>query len=136
MRGAAETLHRLIERGIPIGIVSNAQRYTLPELEAALAGEGLTVSCFAPDLVFWSFQHGFSKPNPHVFRILAHRCRLRGIEPGEVWMVGDNFENDVEASELHGFRAWHLTAEPTTAMAGPWMAMHQALFAALSDGAS
>ena len=106
--GVAPELSRLRERGILLGIASNAQPYTLDELAAALAPAGLDLSAFESGLCFWSFENGFSKPNPHVFRILGARLRTRGIEPAGILMVGDRLDNDVEPARRFGWRAWHL----------------------------
>ena len=57
---------------------------------------------FDPELRFWSFENGFSKPDPHVFRILTARLEARGISPSETLMVGDRFDNDIEPARAHG----------------------------------
>ena len=50
---------------------------------------------FERDLCVLSFEHGFSKPDPHVFRILTARLLAGGIRPGETLMVGDRLDNDI-----------------------------------------
>jgi FMN phosphatase YigB (HAD superfamily) len=109
--GAAECLRQLHDHGILLGIASNAQAYTLRELTAALQGTGLSLSMFDHDLRFWSFEHGFSKPDPHVFRILTARLEARGISPAETLMVGDRLDNDIEPAKVHGWRTWQLGAQ-------------------------
>ena len=106
----AAALHRLKERECLLGIASNAQAYTLRELREQLAAHALEMDLFEPDLCFWSFEHGFSKPDPHVFQILAARLAARGIPPDETLMVGDRLDNDIEPARAHGWRTWHLTA--------------------------
>jgi len=108
--GAVECLRRFHDNGILLGIASNAQAYTLRELTAALQGTGLNLSVFDRELCFWSFEHGFSKPDPHVFRILTARLEARGIIPGEMLMVGDRLDNDIEPARAQGWQTWHLTA--------------------------
>jgi FMN phosphatase YigB (HAD superfamily) len=103
--GAGEFLRRCRERGWAIGIASNAQIYTLRELEAGLNSGGLTSDIFDPDLVIWSFRNGFSKPDPHVFQILTARLAARGIAPEEILMIGDRFENDIEPARAFGWQA-------------------------------
>ena len=93
-----------------LGIASNSQNYTLQELGDALRGAGLNLSLFDPHLCFWSFQHGFSKPDPHVFQILTTRLEERGICPAEILMVGDRLDNDIAPARAHGWQAWHLTS--------------------------
>jgi len=106
--GAAECLRQLNDNGILLGIASNSQAYTLRELNAALQAVGLNLSLFDRDLRFWSFEHGFSKPDPHVFRILTARLEARGISPSETLMVGDRLDNDIEPAKVHGWQTWQL----------------------------
>lgn len=105
---AVATLRWLKGRSSLLGIASNAQAYTHRELQEALAAQGLGLDCFEPDLCFWSCEHGFSKPDPHVFQILTARLAARGIGPGEALMVGDRLDNDIQPAGLHGWRTWHL----------------------------
>ncbi len=105
MPGAGELLEKLGNTKIPCGIVSNAQAYTLQELSEALSPIGKNLSFFDPDLIFWSFRHGFSKPDPHVFQILAARTDARGIPRHRVWMLGDRIDNDIEPARNVGFSA-------------------------------
>lgn len=120
--GAAECLHELAEGERLLGIASNSQAYTLLELGDALAEAGLDLELFHPGLRFWSFEHGFSKPDPHVFRSLAARLAARGIAPGEILMVGDRLDNDVEPALAHGWQAWQLVLRGRggTPRAGHW----------------
>ncbi|MDX2082154.1 MAG: HAD family hydrolase [Terrimicrobiaceae bacterium] len=93
------------ESGVVLGIVSNAQAYTLRELDDALAGAHTVL--FASDLSFWSFQNGFSKPSPFVFRWLTARLAQRGIGPEEAIVVGDRLDNDIEPAQAAGMQTWH-----------------------------
>ncbi len=109
--GAGEVLSRWVECGIPLGIASNAQAYTGPELDAGLAEASLTSAVFAPDLVLWSWQLGFSKPDPYFFQVLLARLAARGIAPGEALMVGDRADNDIAPARAAGLMTWHLQAK-------------------------
>jgi len=106
--GAADVLRRLRGQDVLLGIASNAQAYTRAELSTALEPFGLPLSIFTANLSFWSFEHGFSKPDPHVFRILTARLQAGGIHPSEVLMVGDRLDNDMEPARAFGWRTWHL----------------------------
>lgn len=108
MEGAKAALQQLVTDNVLLGIASNAQPYTLRELEAALQSAGQAPSIFESQLVFWSFEHGFSKPDPHVFRILAARLNLRGIAPEETVVVGDRIDNDMQPATTQGFVTWLL----------------------------
>ena len=117
--GAAEGLARLANRGCKIGIASNAQAYTLRELSEVLAQMKLDCSIFYSGLCFWSYEHGFSKPNPHVFQILSARLDALGITPDTTLMVGDRADNDIEPARTFGWQTWHLGA-PGIMGGGDW----------------
>lgn len=110
MPGALEVLLRLRDLNIPLGLVSNSQPYTLPELQHHLS-HGLSLEIFRPALRFLSFEHGFSKPDPHVFRLLAARLRMLDITPAECLLVGDRPDNDIEPARAHGFQTWQVSYE-------------------------
>jgi FMN phosphatase YigB (HAD superfamily) len=105
---AALTLRFLKDRRVLIGIASNAQAYTLTELDEALRAQQLDFGLFEKNLCFWSYEHGFSKPDPHVFQILTVRLAARGISTHEILMVGDHAYNDIAPAKIHGWHAWHL----------------------------
>ncbi|MCU0785507.1 MAG: HAD family hydrolase [Verrucomicrobia bacterium] len=120
--GAAECLRWLYETHHLLGIASNSQAYTLRELNAALQGTGLNLSVFDRDVCFWSFEHGFSKPDPHVFRILTARLQARGIRPAETLMVGDRLDNDIEPARGYGWQTWLLDPKAIS-QGGGWSAL-------------
>jgi putative hydrolase of the HAD superfamily len=117
----AATLRGCRERSVALGIASNAQAYTLRELNEALATHELGMDLFERGLCFWSFEHGFSKPDPHVFQILTARLQARGIAPDQILMVGDRLDNDLEPARVHGWQTWQLTVgAPASDRAGDW----------------
>lgn len=118
--GAADCLRWLDPTGRVLGLASNSQAYSLPELETALTSAGLKVSIFDRDVCFYSFEHGFSKPDPHVFRILTARLEARGISPTETLMVGDRLDNDLEPARAFGWQTWQLVSEASGGSAGNW----------------
>ena len=101
--GAVAFLMQMRQRGILTGIASNAQHYTFGEMEAA----GIHGGGFARDLCFWSFEHGFSKPDPAVFAWLTARLEERGIRPEEILMIGDRIDNDISPARAAGWQTWH-----------------------------
>lgn len=104
----AEALRAFSRSGLRLGVASNAQPYTERELAEALAGAGLARAIFTPALCFWSYAHGFSKPDPHVFQILNARLAALGIAPGETLMVGDRLDNDIEPAKAAGWHTWQV----------------------------
>jgi len=115
MPGAAEFLHACQKLRIPCGIASNAQAYTLCELTDALAPAGLDLGIFESRLTFWSFENGFSKPDPHVFRILAARLAGQGIPAQSALMIGDREDNDIRPAQAMGFQTFLFQPPPAEA---------------------
>ena len=118
--GAAECLRLLHDQGRLLGIASNAQAYTLRELTTAFEGTGLNLSLFDREVRFWSFENGFSKPDPHVFRILTARLEARGIRPAETLMVGDRLDNDLEPARAQGWQTWQFGSHTQDSPSGDW----------------
>jgi len=125
---AADCLRTLNENGVILGIASNSQAYTLREVADALSGTGVNLSVFDPDLRFWSFENGFSKPDPHAFRILTTKLEARGICPAETLMVGDRVDNDIEPAAAFGWQTWQIARSPGRATnAGSWRQLREFL---------
>lgn len=120
MPGAPETLRWLSERRQLLGIASNAQAYSLRELENCLKEGGLNFQIFDSELCYWSYQHGFSKPENHIFQIFRIRLEARGITPPETLMVGDRVDNDIEPAQKHGFQTWLLSSTDMEKNSGNW----------------
>ncbi len=89
---------------MPVGIVSNAQFFTPPALEA-LAGRTLAELGVDEELCLWSWREGRAKPSPALFAEAARRLAGRGVAPGEVLMVGNSARKDVAPAQAAGFRA-------------------------------
>jgi hypothetical protein len=66
-------LRRCVQSGILLGIASNAQAYTLRELQVALKKARLDLAIFQADLTFWSFQH-VSANRTLCFRLSRAAC--------------------------------------------------------------
>ena len=123
--GAKGGLSRLRDLNIPLGLASNAQPYTLAELEGVM-DQGCTLAIFRPALRFFSFEHGFSKPDPHVFRLLGARLHALGIAPAETLMVGDRFDRDIVPARAQGFQTWQLGSQ-AAGPGGDWPALNARL---------
>lgn len=103
MPGTREILEVLRERGLALGIASNAQFYTPLSFEALLgqspAGLGLR-----PELSVWSYKERISKPSIELYRILAKRLEANGIDRASAVMVGNDVRNDVWPAQDAGLR--------------------------------
>lgn len=100
--GALELLAELRAQTVPLGLVSNAQAYTLDELREA----GISPEWFNPS--FFSFEQGFSKPDPDVFRWIGQQ--YPSFDPSDILIVGDRLDNDILPAQALGFATWHVTS--------------------------
>lgn len=103
MPGAVESLRRIAAAGLPMGIVSNAQFFTLEMLHAAFGG-GLQEFGFDMDLSIFSFRYGHAKPASKLFDVLISALAWRGIAPTEALYVGNDMLNDIAAASQAGLR--------------------------------
>jgi putative hydrolase of the HAD superfamily len=104
MPGLDSCLAVLREKGILLGIISNAQFYTL-ELFPALLGERAESIGFDPKLQFYSYRHGCAKPGTELHEMAGHSLAERGILPEEVLYVGNDMLNDILPTRRVGFRS-------------------------------
>ena len=102
MPGAMETLIALRNRGLLLGLVSNAQFYT-PLLFPALLNRDLQELGFQEDLCLYSYQHGVSKPGAALYEILRERLGSRGITPPETLYIGNDVLKDIHPAAELGF---------------------------------
>lgn len=89
-----ETLHVLRHMPLLLGIVSNAQFYTLL-LFPALIGRAHTDLGFDADLCAWSFQYQEAKPSTRLFAGVVEHLQQYGISPEEALYVGNDMLNDI-----------------------------------------
>ena len=102
MPGAEHFLAKMRAQNRLLGIASNAQQYTLEEMAAA----GISLAIFDQSLCFWSFELGYSKPSPALFKLITERLGERGIAPHEVLMIGDREDNDIAPARALGWQTW------------------------------
>jgi putative hydrolase of the HAD superfamily len=103
MPNCRETLDRLREAGLPLGIVSNAQFFTL-ELFPALLEVTRRELGFRPEWEFFSYRSEKAKPGEDLYRMAATALRPDGIRPHEALYVGNDLLNDVTPAAAVGFR--------------------------------
>ena len=89
-----ETLDLLRDMPLLLGIVSNAQFYTLL-LFPALLGRSHADLGFDADLCAWSFQYQEAKPATALFLGVVEQLRQYGIAPEEALYVGNDMLNDI-----------------------------------------
>ena len=103
MPHAAEVLRELKNRGLLLGIVSNAQFFT-PHLFPAHLGDTLEGFGFNLDVRSWSWEHGRAKPGTFLYDYAAFRLGEYAVAPGEVLYVGNDLLNDCTPAQQVGFR--------------------------------
>lgn len=103
MPGMRATVDGCRERGLVLGIVSNAQFYT-PLLLKWFLGKPLSAAGFAPALRIYSYRLGRAKPSPVLFEAAAAGLARRGIAPQAALHVGNDMLNDVWAAARAGFQ--------------------------------
>jgi putative hydrolase of the HAD superfamily len=118
MPGAAALLETLATEGLLLGLVSNAQFYTEPLLDA-LFGEELAERAFDPDLRLLSFELGEAKPGPLPFARAASILRSRGIAAAEVLALGNSAANDIAPAAAEGFMTALFAGDPLSFRPGP-----------------
>lgn len=105
MLGAREALEEFHKYGIPTAVVSNCS-FGQDILRYELAQHGL-----ADRLAFIivSAEYAVRKPNPLLFKTAAAKL---GVEPGEIWFVGDRLDTDVAGARAAGMTAvWFHSAK-------------------------
>jgi len=116
--GIADCLTKLSEVGLVQGIISNAQFYTPIQLRRLLREELYRDSVeledfFDASLVFFSYELGYSKPNPGAFQKADRMLVQQGIKPEEVVYIGNDMLNDVWAAAQAGWRTILFAADET-----------------------
>jgi len=104
--GIPELLALAQERGIPLGIVSNA--HSGRSHRRLLATHGLA-GAFAVQV--YSDEVGMRKPHPRMIELASAAL---GVSPADAWYVGDTQDRDVVAGRRAGVGAVVLTASKHT----------------------
>ena len=103
MPGALTLIRYVKERGIPMGIVSNAQFYT-PIVLAWFFGRDGYDSGFDPRLQFYSWREGCAKPSAILFNRAKAALASMGVPTESVLYVGNDMRNDILPAAGAGFR--------------------------------
>lgn len=99
---ATKTLLELKDKGIKLGIISNAQFYTEIDLLKRMKKDAKINSIydiFEKQLCFFSFKEGYSKPNLRSFIKLKSRLNRKNINMSEALFVGNDMLKDIWAAD-------------------------------------
>lgn len=97
-----ETLVKISAK-FPMGIVSNAQFFTLDLFEAFLDADREKIG-FHADLEVFSYAEGQAKPGREIYEIAAKRLEKLDIPSEKVLYVGNDMLNDIRGAYQVGFR--------------------------------
>ena len=104
MPGLSETLENLRKAGLAMGIISNAQFYSKLLFDAYLE-KSAAESGFEPQLCFWSYEHGISKPDPFLFKKAAEVLnKEKNIPLSAVVFIGNDMLNDIKPAAEAGMK--------------------------------
>jgi len=102
MQECLETIQVLRERGLVLGIVSNAQFYT-PLLFSAFFEQTLEDIGFDPDCCIWSYRELKAKPSADLFpKAEKYLKKNHGIKLSETVYVGNDMLNDIYCASRAG----------------------------------
>jgi len=119
--GIADCLTKLSEAHLVQGIISNAQFYTPIQLRRLLREELQRDNIeledfFDASLVFFSYELGYSKPNPGAFQKANRILEQQGVKPAEIVYIGNDMLNDVWAAAQAGWQTIFFAADQTQTM--------------------
>ena len=98
-----DVLDALKIQQIPIGIISNAQFYTLYLFDWFLNGD-LKDLGFDSDLLFLSYRLKHAKPSKKPFEMAAEKLKRMKISPSSALYVGNDMLNDIFPATNAGFK--------------------------------
>jgi FMN phosphatase YigB (HAD superfamily) len=105
--GAAATLRQLHERGLAQGLTSNAQCFSLVQLQRGLAAQEADVrldDLIAGDLRALSFEVGARKPSERLYKHLLNVLADQGVAAEQVLHVGSRIDDDIVPARRLGLR--------------------------------
>lgn len=103
MSGSVELIRSLAQKGIKLGIISNAQDYT-HSVFAGVMGGSFEALGFDPSLGAFSYLQGEGKPSLVLYQEMKERLFDSGVTPDSVLYVGNDMTKDVIPAAEMGFR--------------------------------
>ncbi len=107
--GFLETAQKLKERGIKLGIASNAQFYSKINLDLGLREKSRGrikkwQQVFDQGFCAFSFELGESKPSKKIFKKIIRNAKREGIGRKEIAFVGNDLFKDIKVGKMQGFK--------------------------------
>ena len=107
MPGMRELIAELRRLDIPLGIISNAQPFTMNTINHFLNGTcsmDKATYAFEAGLCSFSFEQKLIKPDARLFKKVTRALEQRGIAPQECLYVGNDMYRDIFPAQKAGFR--------------------------------
>ncbi len=98
-----ETLQACVDKGIVLGIISNAQFYTNYLFELFLNSDPQGIG-FDPDLVFMSYEYEYAKPSAFLFNQALKVLEGKNIPVSSTVYIGNDMLKDIFPSQKLGFQ--------------------------------
>lgn len=98
-----ETLGKLLNRNLLLGIISNSQFYT-PLAFEAIIGQSPQDFGFDPGLLVWSFATGRKKPDTGFYQTFVDRLPKKSLKARQVLYVGNDIRKDIKPAKALGMR--------------------------------
>lgn len=103
MPNLKKTLTALRSKKKVLGIISNAQFFT-PEMFVWFFGSRPEALGFQPELLLYSYRHGYAKPSGFLFELAAQKLLARKIRTDRVLYVGNDMRNDIYPAKMAGMK--------------------------------
>lgn len=104
-----QTIVGLAEKKIPMGVISNSQFYTPlivnHFLDCPVTFSSAAIPYFDQFLTFYSFQHGYVKPDDYFFVEAKSYLEDLGIDAKDAIYVGNDYRNDIDTANRNGLRS-------------------------------
>lgn len=107
MPGMSNMLTALSDRNIPLGIVSNAQSFTMALVNYFATQQDIETTgwgMFDPKLSSLSFEKGVVKPDERMFKPLTKELSSRQIVAQDCLFVGNDMYRDIYPAHKAGFK--------------------------------
>ncbi|CAB1061212.1 Mannosylglucosyl-3-phosphoglycerate phosphatase [Olavius sp. associated proteobacterium Delta 1] len=103
MPNLADLLSTCRQKGLLMGIISNAQFYTPYLFNWFLDSDPVGLG-FSPDLIFYSYCFEMAKPTVALFKMAADKLKEKQIQPASVLYIGNDMLNDIYPAQKSGFQ--------------------------------
>jgi FMN phosphatase YigB (HAD superfamily) len=115
--GSLEVLQGLFQAGVRVGLLADAQCFTLVQMLRAFRQQGTLRTLdelFVPALVTLSYREEIRKPSRSLYLLALERFRRIGIAASQVLAVGTRLREDLATAKEVGMRTALFAADRTS----------------------